>query len=159
MNIMTPTLNKPDIEIGEIAEATAATCIATRVRQLSRIVTRIYDDALRPLGITASQFTLLTQLANQDGITAVEIGTELDIEKSTLSRNLKRLLALGHLTMDPPAGRRGRGLHLTPKGREVILKAYPVWREAQTRSIRIMGPESRATLDGLLMQAEKLAAA
>ena len=55
--------------------------------------------------------------------------------------------------------RRGRGLHLTPKGREVILKAYPVWREAQTRSIRIMGPESRATLDGLLMQAEKLAAA
>ncbi|MFX8747429.1 MarR family transcriptional regulator, partial [Acinetobacter baumannii] len=78
-------------------------CISTRVRQLSRIVTRVYDDALRPLGITASQFTLLTQLAQQDGITAVEIGHTLDIEKSTLSRNLKRLLALGHITMDPPA--------------------------------------------------------
>ena len=50
---------------------------------------------MRPLGITASQFTLLTQLAQQDGITAVEIGCTLDIEKSTLSRNLKRLLALG----------------------------------------------------------------
>ena len=144
---------------GESAQATWASGIAARVRQLSRIVTRIYADAMRTLGITASQFTLLTQIANQDGITAVEIGTELDIEKSTLWRNLKRLLALGHLTMDPPAGRRGRGLHLTPKGREVIFKAYPVWREAQTRSIRIMGPESRATLDGLLMQAEKLAAA
>jgi DNA-binding MarR family transcriptional regulator len=83
----------------------------------------------------------------------------LDIEKSTLSRNLTRLWALGHLTMDPPAGRRGRGLHLTPKGRDVIQKAYPVWREAQTRSIRVMGPESRATLDGLLVQAEKLVAA
>ncbi len=159
MNIMTPTLNKPDIDIGEIAEATSATCLATRVRQLSRIITRVYDDALRPLGITASQFTLLTQLAHQDGITAVEIGTSLDIEKSTLSRNLKRLLALGHLTMDPPAGRRGRGLHLTPKGQDVIQKSYPVWRDAQTRTVRVMGVESRATLDGLLMQAEKLATA
>ena len=164
MNIMTPSAaTKPAnaglVDIGEIAEATSSACISTRVRQLSRIVTRVYDDALRPLGITASQFTLLTQLAQQDGITAVEIGTELDIEKSTLSRNLKRLLALGHLTMDPPAGRRGRGLHLTPKGADVIQKAYPVWRDAQTRAVKVMGPESRATLDSLLMQAEKLAAA
>ena len=157
MDLMTPV--KAALSIGDIAESTASACISTRVRQLSRIVTRVYDDALRPLGITASQFTLLTQLAHQDGITAVEIGGSLDIEKSTLSRNLKRLLALGHLTMDPPAGRRGRGLHLTPKGRDVILKAYPVWRDAQSRSVRIMGPESRATLDGLLLQAEKLIAA
>jgi DNA-binding MarR family transcriptional regulator len=145
--------------ISEIAEATAQSCLATRVRQLSRIVTRVYDDALRPLGITGSQFTLLTQLAQQDGITAVEIGGTLDIEKSTLSRNLKRLLALGHLTMDPPAGRRGRGLHLTSKGMDVIQKAYPVWREAQSKSVGVMGPESRITLDGLLTRAERLVAA
>ena len=118
-----------------------------------------YDDAMRPLGITASQFTLLTQLAAQDGITAVEIGHALDIEKSTLSRNLKRLLALGHITMDPPAGRRGRGLHLTPKGEAVLKDAFPVWQDAQKRAFTVMGAESRNTLDGLLMQAEKLAAA
>jgi DNA-binding MarR family transcriptional regulator len=159
MDTLTPPQASHSASIGEIADATAQSCLATRVRQLSRIITRIYDDALRPLGITSSQFTLLTQLANQDGITAVEIGTELDIEKSTLSRNLKRLLALGHLTMDPPAGRRGRGLHLTPKGQHVIQQAYPVWREAQTRSVSIMGPESRSTLDALLVQAEKLIAA
>jgi DNA-binding MarR family transcriptional regulator len=146
-------------DVSEIAESTSAACISTRVRQLSRIITRVYDDAMRPLGITASQFTLLTQLAQQDGITAVEIGHTLDIEKSTLSRNLKRLLALGHITMDPPAGRRGRGLHLTPKGQSVIQQGFPVWREAQSRTIRVLGPESRNTLDGLLGQAEKLAAA
>jgi DNA-binding transcriptional ArsR family regulator len=82
-------------EIAGIAASTSASCIATRIRQLSRIITRVYDDAMRPLGITASQSTLLTQLAQQDGITAVEIGCTLDIEKSTLSRNLKRLLDLG----------------------------------------------------------------
>jgi DNA-binding MarR family transcriptional regulator len=159
MNIMMPTMPVADVDIGEIAEATSSTCLATRVRQLSRIVTRVYDDAMRPLGITASQFTLLTQLAHQDGITAVEIGHSLDIEKSTLSRNLKRLLSLGHITMDPPAGRRGRGLHLTPKGQAVIQQAYPVWMEAQSRSVKIMGTESRVTLDALLKQAERLIAA
>jgi DNA-binding MarR family transcriptional regulator len=159
MNIMTHGAVTAPADITEIAENASASCISTRVRQLSRIVTRVYDDAMRPLGITASQFTLLTQLAQQDGITAVEIGHSLDIEKSTLSRNLKRLLALGHITMDPPAGRRGRGLHLTPKGELVIQQGFPVWREAQTRTIRVMGPESRSILDNLLSQAERLAAA
>ena len=159
MNIMTPPAQLAKVDLESIATATSESCIATRVRQLSRIITRVYDDALRSHKITASQFTLLTQLAQQDGITAVEIGHTLDIEKSTLSRNLKRLLALGHITMDPPAGRRGRGLHLTPKGEGVIAKAYPVWRDAQTKTVRVLGPESRSTLDHLLSQAEKLAAA
>ena len=158
MNIMTPPVRTAQPDLGTIASATSETCIATRVRQLSRIVTRVYDDALRPHKITASQFTLLTQLAQTDGITAAEIGLDLDIEKSTLSRNLKRLLALGHIEMDPPAGRRGRGLHLTPRGKAVIREAYPLWQEAQRRSVDVMGSDARHVLDGLLAQAEKLVA-
>ncbi len=161
MNIMTQTLERGTghaANMSEIAEATATTCLATRVRQLSRIITRFYDDAMRPLGITASQYTLLAQLAARDGITAVEIGHELDIEKSTLSRNLKRLLALGLIIMDPPAGRRGRGLHLTPKGQGVLRDAFPIWQGAQKHAINVMGAQTRATLDDLLKQAEKLVA-
>jgi len=164
MNLMTHTLERPASEpaigtnITDIAETTSATCLATRVRQLSRIITRLYDDAMRPLGITASQYTLLAQLASRDGITAVEIGHELDIEKSTLSRNLKRLLALGMIVMDPPAGRRGRGLHLTPKGQAVLKDAYPVWQATQSRSVAAMGVDTRAKLDDLLRVAEKLIA-
>ena len=160
MNIMTQTLEHQPAEtasIADIAEMTAGACLATRVRQLSRIITRVYDDAMRPIGITASQYTLLAQLAARDSITAVEIGHELDIEKSTLSRNLKRLLALGHIIMDPPAGRRGRGLHLTAKGQAVLKEAFPVWQDAQKRAVSVMGAESRNVLDSLLGQAEKLA--
>ena len=75
MNIMPHNLDRKSVDaaISTIAETTAEMCLATRVRQLSRIVTRVYDDALRPLGITASQYTLLAQLASRDGITAVEI--------------------------------------------------------------------------------------
>ncbi len=161
MNVMTQTLERKPAEmasIADIAETTAGACLATRVRQLSRIITRVYDDAMRPLGITASQYTLLAQLAARDSITAVEIGHELDIEKSTLSRNLKRLLALGHIIMDPPAGRRGRGLHLTGKGQAILKDAFPIWQDAQTRAVSAMGAESRNVLDGLLSQAEKLVA-
>ena len=161
MNVMTQTLERKPAEmasIADIAETTAGACLATRVRQLSRIITRVYDDAMRPLGITASQYTLLAQLAARDSITAVEIGHELDIEKSTLSRNLKRLLALGHIIMDPPAGRRGRGLHLTPKGQAILKDAFPIWQDAQTRAVSAMGAESRNVLDGLLSKAEKLVA-
>lgn len=158
MNVMTPTPVATSPDISEIAEETSGACLASRVRQLSRIVTRVYDDAMRPLGITASQFTLLTQLGQQDGITAVEIGYTLDIEKSTLSRNLKRLLALGLIEMEPPAGRRGRGLHLTPKGQAMIKEGYPVWKEAQARAATLMGADCRDTLDSLLHGAERLAA-
>jgi len=160
MNVMTQTLEHQPAEtasIADIAEMTAGACLATRVRQLSRIITRVYDDAMRPIGVTASQYTLLAQLASRDSITAVEIGHVLDIEKSTLSRNLKRLLALGHIIMDPPAGRRGRGLHLTAKGQAVLKEAFPIWQDAQKRAVSVMGAESRNVLDSLLGQAEKLA--
>ncbi|MDX2309478.1 MAG: MarR family winged helix-turn-helix transcriptional regulator [Hyphomicrobium sp.] len=162
MNVMPTNLARVaagDTDMSSIAEATSAACLATRVRQLSRIVTRVYDDAMRPLGITASQYTLLAQLASRDGITAVEIGHELDIEKSTLSRNLKRLLALGLIIMDPPAGRRGRGLHLTSKGQAMLRDAFPIWQGAQAHATTVMGTDSRSTLDSLLKQAEKLVAA
>ena len=77
MNIMTNTLigDRRRRQTSPILRTTRRRPIlATRVRQLSRIVTRVYDDAMRPLGITASQYTLLAQLAARDGITAVEIG-------------------------------------------------------------------------------------
>ena len=158
MNVMSPTPLTASPDVAEIAEQTNGACLATRVRQLSRIITRVYDDAMRPLGITASQYTLLTQLGQQDGITAVEIGFTLDIEKSTLSRNLKRLLALGLIEMDPPAGRRGRGLHLTPKGQAAIKEGFPVWCDAQARAHALMGADCRQVLDSLLHRAERLAA-
>jgi DNA-binding MarR family transcriptional regulator len=158
MNVMSPAPVAASLDVADIAEQTNGACLATRVRQLSRVVTRVYDDAMRPLGITASQYTLLTQLGQQDGITAVEIGYSLDIEKSTLSRNLKRLLALGLIDMDPPAGRRGRGLHLTPKGQAVIKDGFPVWKEAQARAHALMGNDCRQVLESLLHRAERLAA-
>jgi DNA-binding MarR family transcriptional regulator len=62
------------------------------------------------------------------------------------------------LVMDPPAGRRGRGLHLTPKGQAVLKDAYPIWQGAQLKANAAMGSECRAKLDEMLHLAEKLIA-
>ncbi|MBI1385482.1 MAG: MarR family transcriptional regulator [Rhizobiales bacterium] len=148
-----------DLTVAEVGEASSAKCVALRVRRMSRIITRIYDEALRPLGLTGSQFTLLTTIAQQDNITAAEIGFSLDIEKSTLSRNLKRLEALQLVTMDPPAGRHGRGLHLTPAGEKAILQAYPIWTDIQRRVEEALGSKSRDAFDRMLADAERLVAA
>ena len=137
---------------GEISQ----TCICIKVRQLCRIITRVYGDALRPLDITSSQLTLLGQIAYQNSPISVEIGRALDIEKSTLARNLKRLLALGYMTMDPPAGRRGRGLHLTPQGEEVLKKAWPLWRKANDKVLAALGAGNVTHLNEIVAAAEGL---
>lgn len=114
--------------IEKLADTVAQECIGTVMRQLSRIITRRYDEALRLCGVTTGQFTLLAKIAEKDGISATEIGFDLDIERSTLSRNLKRLKTLRYITADPPVGRVGRGLHLTTEGRDALRRAFPLWK-------------------------------
>ena len=143
-------------EVNKVAPEVAASCMCTLTRQFSRLVTRAYDNALQTFGITGSQFMLLCQLAQQDGITAVEIGRAFDIEKSTLSRNLKRLLALQLLTIDPPTGRRGRGLHLTSTGGVVITQAFPAWQAVQSRAVVALGTGTRTALESLISRAGTL---
>ena len=160
MNLMTNTLERKPAEtasITDIAETTASACLgnarapACRASSRASTTTPCARSASRRASTRCSR-----SLPRATAITAVEIGHELDIEKSTLSRNLKRLLALGHINMDPPAGRRGRGLHLTPKGQAILKDAFPIWQDAQKRAFTVMGAESRNTLDSLLHQAEKL---
>ena len=95
MNIMTPGVGVATADIGEHSrEYVGGLHIDARATIESHCDASLRRCPCARSGITASQFTLLTQLAQQDGITAVEIGHALDIEKSTLSRNLKRLMAL-----------------------------------------------------------------
>jgi DNA-binding MarR family transcriptional regulator len=149
------TANGQTLTVNDIVVHTTA-CVSARAQKLARIITRSYDRALRPHGITVSQFTLLIHVAKDDGITASRIGKGLDIEKSTLSRNLKRLLDLDHIVMDPPAGRRGRGLHLTHKGIDVLMGAYPAWSDVQRTTLKIMGVEALLLLDVLLDSSGRL---
>jgi DNA-binding MarR family transcriptional regulator len=122
----------------------AAECYALRARRLARVVSRIYDEALRPHGVTAAQMNLLVGIANMEPVAPAKIGQVFDLEKSTLSRNLQGMRRAGWIS----ATKTGRGLELRllAAGRKKIETIYPDWREAQKKTAQMLG---KTTLAGL----------
>jgi len=132
----------------EAAERITGECVAIRSRRLGRIITRIYDDALRRHGVTASQLGLLATIELHAPVTAARLGEELEIDTSTLSRNLKRMEDLEWL--GATSAGRARELELTTEGRRILTKAARAWKKAQTEALERLGKDAPKKLDALL---------
>jgi DNA-binding MarR family transcriptional regulator len=126
----------------ELAADVASRCIALRVRRLGRLVTRIYDDAMRPFGLTVAQFSLLSAMINAGRLSPAELGRRLDLEKSTVSRNLARMTEHGWIRAVPEA--RGVELRVEAAGRKLFERAHPAWETAQARAAELMTREALA---------------
>ncbi|HTW59403.1 MAG TPA: MarR family winged helix-turn-helix transcriptional regulator [Terriglobales bacterium] len=104
-------------------------CLCLHVQRAARALARRFDDALRPLGLTNGQFSLLMSLnrPNPPGMSAV--ASLLAMDRTTLTAALKPLQRRGLLKVTPdPKDRRGRLLTLTAKGRKLLARAVPVWK-------------------------------
>ncbi len=123
----------------ETAKRIAKDCLAVRVRLLSRVVTGVYDDVLRPLEIKVSQLNVLVVVANYDSPTPTKIGQVLHMEKSTLSRNVERMVARGWLRIATGKDVRTHRVTITPKGRTLLEKSLPLWQQAQEESEALLG--------------------
>ena len=82
-----------------IADLIASECLAVRVRLLNRTITGIYDEALRPLGLTTGQLNILVLVAKLGPVAPGEVARKLNMEKSTVSRNIERMQRHGWLTV------------------------------------------------------------
>src|SRR5947199_6477632 len=107
----------------------ARTCIAVRLRLLNRVVTNFYDDALRPLGLKVSQLNILIVTARLGLARPAKVCEVLQLDTSTLSHNLKRMLANGWLEVVPEEDARTQPFRLTAAGRSLIEKAGPAWEQ------------------------------
>lgn len=114
-------------------------CLAFRARLLSRTLTNLYDDAFRPLGLTAGQMNILVMVAKRGPIAPGEAAKGLSMEKSTLSRNVERMRSNGWLTVLPGETGRQQLLQISPAGRKLLLKALPLWSDAQARATDLLG--------------------
>ena len=114
-------------------------CIATRLRMANRVITKVYDDALRPLGLTVTQMSMLVLAEDRGFIRQSEVGAELRLDDSTLSRNLERMRANGWLEEAPADDARVHSYRLTEVGRDLLEKTIPAWRKAQTEAQRLLG--------------------
>lgn len=106
-------------------------CAAVRTLSAARAVTRHYDDALRSVGLTITQFTLLVTIAKVTPQSISEIGELLSMDRTSVSRNLSLLEREGLVTRGGEAKSRKRPVNLTPEGEAKLRDAYHHWQQAQ----------------------------
>jgi DNA-binding MarR family transcriptional regulator len=127
-----------------------AVCLGGCVRKLNRMVTAIYDGALAKAGLKTSQFSVLVSVANRQQARPAELTKHLQLDESTLSRNVERMCARGWLRLVQDADRRSHLIEVTDKGQALIRKSLPAWQKAQAEVSRRLGTDSVAELRSAL---------
>lgn len=136
-----------DKQPGRNIDTIAESCIAVRLRLLNRVVTNFYDEALRPLGLKVSQLNILIVTAKLGLARPAKVCQILQLDASTLSRNVERMRAHGWLETMPDEDARAQPFRLTLQGRRLIERAVPAWEEAQGQAAELLGAEGIALLD------------
>ncbi|NKJ37243.1 MarR family transcriptional regulator [Rhizobium sp. SG570] len=105
------------------------TCLCLHVQRAARALARRFDEALRPLGLTNGQFSLMMSLNRPEPAPMGPVATLLAIDQTTLTAALKPLERRGWVNIMPnPKDRRARLLSLTPSGRAMLAAAVPIWK-------------------------------
>jgi DNA-binding MarR family transcriptional regulator len=125
----------------------ARTCIAVRLRLLNRVVTNLYDEALRPLGLKVSQLNILVVTAKLGLARPAKVCDLLQLDTSTLSRNVERMRAHGWLEVVPEEDARAQPFRLTPQGKRLLDRAVPAWEQAQQQAGELLGEDGVALLN------------
>jgi DNA-binding MarR family transcriptional regulator len=133
----------------------ARECIAVRTRMLNRVVTRLYDDALRPLGLKVSQMNILVAAAKMGTPQPADVCRRLHLDVSTLSRNVERMKARGWLEVVAQRDGRAQPFRLTPDGRRLLERAIPRWAKAQEAATRLLGREAIEVLSRASRQLDR----
>lgn len=114
-------------------------CISYRLRRVARMTAKKFDDAMRPLGIRNTQFTLLAALDTLGPVSIGDLSEELAIDPTTLNRNLEILSRRGFVQDKPVEDGRVRAVSLTPQGKAKYKKVLPVWRDTQSELLDLLG--------------------
>ncbi len=117
----------------------ASECVAVRLRMLNRVITNLYDNALRSLDLKVSQMNILVAAAKMGTARPVDVCEHLHLDVSTLSRNVERMKTRGWLEIVPDEDGRSQPFRLTPRGRKLLETAMPAWSEAQEQVKKVLG--------------------
>ena len=109
-------------------------CLCLHLQRAARAVARRFDEALRPVGLTNGQFSLMMSLNRPEAPKLGSVAELLALDRTTLTANLKPLERRGlvAVTTDPD-DRRSRRLSLTAAGKALLADAFPVWQETHAR--------------------------
>lgn len=126
-------MSKPDVPFATTLKIRDR-CLCLHVQRAARRVARQFDDALRPLGLTNGQFSLLTSLNRPQPARLGSVAALLAMDRTTLTAALKPLQRRGLVNVSiDQQDRRSRSLQLTRQGRSVLAAAIPIWTRTHAR--------------------------
>ena len=131
-------------------ERIATSCIAGRLRLLNRVVTNLYDDALRPFGVRLSQGNVLAVAAKLGVARPAQVCEFLEMDTSTLSRTVDRMVTNGWLEIVPDEDGRSQPFRLTTEGWRLLERALPAWEQAQVEAKKLLGDGGLRLLDAAI---------
>jgi DNA-binding MarR family transcriptional regulator len=124
----------------------AKNCTNFKSRQFTRMLTRLYDVELAKAGLKSTQFSLLTHVARRGPISATALANRMEIDTSTLSRNIKPLIRFGWLVMNVGEDARNRIITITPTGLAKQAEADIYWCQVQKKVTELLGEERITSL-------------
>ena len=132
-------------------------CACANLRRTARLVSRLYEEALRPSGVGGPQFTLLQALKRAPGLSQKQIAELLGIDSTTLTRTLALLRKRGWVSATAGSDRRFLRFTLNKSGEKQYERALPYWESAQKRFQQALGePHWTKLVDALVNTTEAL---
>ena len=117
----------------------ATNCLSVRLRLMNRKIGAIYDEALRPHGIKASQLNILVAVSAFGKVTSQQLCRVLHMDTSTFSRAVARLKKNGLLQVEPSGEGKILQIEVAEKGLKKIEQVYPDWQRAQEEAAAVLG--------------------
>jgi DNA-binding MarR family transcriptional regulator len=132
------------------------TCLCTGLRRAAHAMTAIYDEALAPSGLKITMFRVVRRLSEAGEPTITELAAIVDLDRSSLGRNLKVLERDGYVALGGGEDERSKVVRLTPKGKAALAKAKPLWLGVQRRMKARLSTETDALLRTISIVKEEL---
>ena len=134
-----------------------ALCVCLGLRKTSRRVTRMYDDALRPIGLRSTQLPILVALSLARSLPMSTLADQLEMDRTTLTRNLRPLAKRGLVEIVGGQDKRTRKVRLTLLGQEIADRAVPLWEKAQRYALEALGSDRLQELHDTMSELLSLA--
>lgn len=106
-------------------------CACVNFRRAARCVTQFFDEALQPIRLRSTQLVILVAVCRRQPVVMADLASELLMDRSTLTRNLRPLMRRGLLKIVAGQDRRTRWVALTARGTELLAQCPPLWRRSQ----------------------------
>ena len=137
-------------DITECHYDVAKNCLFSKTRTVSRYITNLYTQALKEVGVTPVQYSMLTaiQILKEGNIN--DLSSALKMDRTTINRNLKPLIREGFVFINESSDKRERRIIITKEGETIYQKGYINWQQAQCDFQNILREEKRDEMSNLL---------